>query len=48
MAGKRSTPEQVVAKLRDVVGPYVDPSAHAVALSLDEKRHVWMAPGPQG
>jgi transposase len=36
------------AKLVDVVGLYLDPPAHAVVLSVDEKSHVWMAPGPQG
>jgi cytochrome c biogenesis protein CcmG/thiol:disulfide interchange protein DsbE len=34
-----------VPKLRDIVGLYVDPPAHAVVLSVDEKSHVWMAPG---
>jgi len=24
------------------------PPRHAVVLSVDEKSHVWMAPGPQG
>jgi hypothetical protein len=27
-----------VGKLRDIVGLYVDPPAHAVVLSVDEKR----------
>ena len=36
-----------VPKLRDIVGLYVDPPAHAVVLSVDEKSHVWMAPGLQ-
>ena len=31
----------------DIVGLYVDPPAHAVVLSIDEKSHVWMAPGSQ-
>ena len=35
------------AKLRDVVGLYLDPPAHALVLSVDEKSHVWMAPGSQ-
>jgi hypothetical protein len=35
------------AKVRDIVGLYVDPPAHAVVLSIDEKSHVWMAPGSQ-
>ena len=30
-----------------VVGLYVDPPAHAIVLSVDEKSHVWMAPGSQ-
>ncbi len=34
-------------RLKDVVGLYVDPPAHAVVLSVDEKSHVWMAPGSQ-
>jgi transposase len=34
-------------KLRDVVGLYVDPPANAIVLSVDEKSHVWMAPGWQ-
>ena len=34
---KLSTDPQFVAKLRDVVGLYVDPPAHAVVLSVDEK-----------
>jgi transposase len=45
---KLSTDPAFAAKLRDVVGLYVDPPAHAVVLSVDEKSHVWMAPGPQG
>jgi hypothetical protein len=35
------------AKLRDVVGLYLDPPAHSLVLSVDEKSHVWMAPGSQ-
>jgi transposase len=34
-------------KLEDVIGLYVDPPRHAIVLSLDEKSHVWMAPGSQ-
>jgi hypothetical protein len=30
-----------------VVGLYMAPPAHAVVLSIDEKSHVWMAPGSQ-
>lgn len=44
---KLSNDPAFAAKLRDVVGLYVDPPAHAVVLSLDEKSHVWMAPGSQ-
>src|SRR5674476_521356 len=35
---KLSTDPQFVDKLRDIVGLYVDPPAHAVVLSVDEKR----------
>ena len=35
------------AKLRDVVGLYLDPPAHSLVLSVDEKSHVWIAPGSQ-
>ena len=35
---KLSTDPQFVGKLRDIVGLYVDPPAHAVVLSVDEKR----------
>ena len=35
---KLSTRPEFVDKLRDVVGLYVDPPAHAIVLSLDEKR----------
>lgn len=34
---KRSNDPAFASKLRDVVGPYVDPPAHAVVLSVDEK-----------
>ena len=34
---KLSTDPQFVDKLRDIVGLYVDPPAHAVVLSVDEK-----------
>ncbi|MCE3250502.1 MAG: Integrase core domain protein [Geminicoccaceae bacterium] len=44
---KLSKDPEFAAKLQDVVGLYVDPPAHAVVLSVDEKSHVWMAPGPQ-
>jgi transposase len=35
---KLSNDPNFVAKLRDVVGLYVDPPAHAIVLSVDEKR----------
>jgi hypothetical protein len=44
---KLSNDPEFVPKLRDIVGLYVDPPAHAVVLSVDEKSHVWMAPGLQ-
>src|ERR1700676_766448 len=37
---KLSTDPQFVAKLRDVVGLYVDPPAHAIVLSGDEKSQI--------
>jgi transposase len=37
---KLSNDPQFVAKLRDVVGLYVDPPAHAIVLSLDEKSQI--------
>jgi hypothetical protein len=42
---KLSTDPKFAEKLKDVVGLYVDPPAHAVVLSVDEKRsHVeWVA-----
>jgi transposase len=45
---KLSKDPEFIAKLRDVVGLYMHPPAHAVVLSVDEKSHVWMAPGSQG
>ena len=45
---KLSRDPAVVPKLRDVVGLYMHPPAHAIVLSVDEKSHVWMAPGSQG
>jgi hypothetical protein len=44
---KLSTDPRFAAKVEDIVGLYVDPPAHAAVLSVDEKSHVWMAPGPQ-
>ncbi len=37
---KLSNDPDFIAKLRDVVGLYVDPPAHAVVLSLDEKSQI--------
>jgi hypothetical protein len=37
---KLYTDPKFVAKLRDVVGPYVDPPAHAIVLSVDEKSQI--------
>jgi hypothetical protein len=37
---KRSRGPGFAAKLADIVGLYVDPPAHAVVLSLDEKSHI--------
>ena len=37
---KLSTDPHFVAKLRDVVGLYVEPPAHAIVLSLDEKSQI--------
>jgi hypothetical protein len=44
---KRSSDPDFAAKLADIVGLYVDPPKHALMLSVDEKSHVWMAPGSQ-
>jgi transposase len=37
---KLSKDPRFAAKLRDIVGLYVDPPAHAVVLSVDEKCHI--------
>jgi hypothetical protein len=37
---KLSNDPDFVDKLRDVVGLYVDPPAHAVVLSVDEKSQI--------
>ena len=37
---KLSTDPQFAAKLRDIVGLYVDPPAHALVLSVDEKSQI--------
>jgi hypothetical protein len=47
-AVKLSRDAEFVPKLRDIVGLYIDPPAPAMVLSVDEKSHVWMAPGSQG
>jgi hypothetical protein len=44
---KLSSDPNFAAKVEDIVGLYVEPPAHAVVLSIDEKSHVWMAPGSQ-
>src|SRR4051794_21992567 len=38
---KLSKDPAFAAKLHDVVGLYVDPPAHSLVLSMDEKSHVW-------
>ena len=43
---KLSTDPEFVTKLRDIVGLYVDPPAHAVVLSVDEKSQI--RPHPAG
>ena len=45
---KLSRDPKFVEKVQDVVGLYLDPPQHALVLSVDEKSHVWMAPGSQG
>jgi hypothetical protein len=37
---KLSTDPQFAAKLHDIVGLYVDPPTHAIALSVDEKSQI--------
>ena len=44
---KRSADPEFAAKLEDIVGLYIDPPKHTVVLPVDEKSHVWMAPGLQ-
>jgi hypothetical protein len=39
-AFKRSTDPKLAAKLKDIVGLYVDPTKHAVVLSVDERSQV--------
>jgi transposase len=45
---KRSNDPDFAGKLEAIVGLYVAPPKHALVLSIDEKSHVWMAPGSQG
>ena len=45
---KRSNDPAFAEKLEAIVGLYLDPPAHSLVLSVDEKSHVWMAPGLQG
>ena len=45
---KRSRDPEFITKLTDIAGLYLAPPRHAVVLSVDEKSHVWMAPGSQG
>ena len=44
---KLSTDPQFVEKVRDIVGLYLDPPDKALVICVDEKSHVWMAPGSQ-
>ena len=37
---KLSNDLQSPAKVRDIIGPYLDPPAHAVVLSVDERREI--------
>ena len=37
---KRSNDPEFAAKLRDIIGLYMDPPAHAIVLSLDEKSQI--------
>ena len=45
---KLSSDPAFVDKVRDVVGLYLAPPERAPVPCVDEKPHVWMAPGPQG
>jgi transposase len=45
---KLSTDPLFVEKVRDIVGLYLAPPDRALVLCVDEKPHVWMAPGWQG
>src|ERR1700722_3836355 len=44
---KPSNDPQFAAKVRDIVGLYVDPPAHAVVLSIDEKSQIQALARPQ-
>ena len=44
---KRSQDPAFAEKVEDIVGLYMSPPTHALVLSIDEKSHVWMAPGSQ-
>lgn len=44
---KLSTDPLFVEKVRDIVGLYMAPPERALVLCVDEKSHVWMAPGSQ-
>jgi hypothetical protein len=46
-AFKLSSDPLFVEKVRDIVGLYLSPPNRALVLSVDEKSHVWMAPGSQ-
>ena len=43
---KLSKDPEFVDKLRDIVGLYVDPPAHAVVLSVDEKSQIRRSTAP--
>jgi transposase len=45
---KLSNDPAFAEKLVDIVGLYVNPPDRALVLAVDEKSHVWMAPGSQG
>ena len=45
---KLSSDPAFVEKVRDIVGLYLAPPDRAMVLCVDEKPHVWMAPGSQG
>jgi transposase len=45
---KLSSDPLFAEKVRDIVGLYLAPPERALVLCVDEKPHVWMAPGWQG